>query len=154
MIGRLIALAFLAAVGLPLFADSSAGPSAIPGTTALTKYRCYTHDVVTPLWYREMNRNNFGALRYGEVKIHCRVHADGTVSEVTVVLGDSTGLLKTVSLNVLQSATPFKPFDSDLIREMGTSYVDDFDFKVVRKSAMSPAALRQENRRTAPASVD
>jgi hypothetical protein len=143
-------IVLLAWVGFPLRADLPPNDPSPTDTTPLGKYRCYTHDLVSPLWYAEMNRNNFGAFRYSEVRIRVRVHADGTLSDFTIVVGDSAGLLKTVSLNVLQSAAPFKPFGDDLIHEMGKSYMDDFDFKVVRKSALNRDAERQESGNPTP----
>ena len=144
MITKLIGAAILATISISVFADEPPAADATP----LAKYRCYTQDVVTPLWYREMAKNNFGGFRYSEVRIRCRVHSDGTVSDMTVVVGESAGLLKTVSLHVLQSAAPFKPFDPALIAEMGTSYVDEFSFKVVSKATMTAKQRNVEG--TAP----
>jgi hypothetical protein len=143
MIAKLIA-AVLATVSLPLFADPGSDATKLADSTALTKYRCEAHDRVMALWFSEMKKNDCGGLRYGEVKVRCRINSDGTLSDLTVVVGESAGLLKTVSINVLESAAPFKPFGDDLIKEMGRSYMDEFDFNIVRKSAMKPTDLKQE----------
>jgi len=110
-------------------------------TTPLCDYRCYLHDKVSQRWYGEMARNDKGALRYGTVKIRFMVHSDGTISNLAIMEGESAGLLKTVSINVLLDSAPFKPFNDGLVKEMGTDYIDDMTFTVQRPSdqGMTPA---------------
>jgi hypothetical protein len=128
MRGKPICLFAMALIGLPLLGD----PAPVL-TTPLETYRCYVHDTISPRWYSEMTKNDQGGLRYGKVKIRFTVHSDGSVSDLVVVVGDSAGLLKTVTMNVIRDSAPFKPFGPDLIQEMGTSYIDDYTFEVTRK---------------------
>jgi hypothetical protein len=128
MNGKLVCLSVVTLIGLPLFGDPA--PEL---TTPLETYRCYVHDTIASRWYSEMTKNDKGGLRYGKVKIRFTVHSDGSVSNFAVVVGDSSGLLKTVTLYVIQESAPFKPFGPDLIKEMGNSYVDDYTFEVTRR---------------------
>ena len=130
----------MALIGLPVLADQGAA------TTPLCDYRCYLHDKVSQRWYGEMARNNKGALRYGTVKIRFMVHSDGTISNLSIVEGESAGLLKTVSINVLLDSAPFKPFSNDLVKEMGTDYIDDITFTVDHSSGQGMTPAEAERR--------
>jgi hypothetical protein len=140
MRGKPICLLAMALIGFPVLADQGAA-STPAATTPLCDYRSYFHDRVSQRWYSEMVRNDLGALRYGTVKIRFVVHSDGTISNLSIMEGDSAGLLKTVSINVLLDSAPFKPFSDALVKEMGTDYVDDMTFITHRPSGhgMTPA---------------
>ena len=132
MLGKPICLFAVALIGLPLLADP-AQDSTPPVTTPLETYRCYTNSVIAPIWLREMEANE-SSLNYRQVKIRCTIHSDGTVTNLKVVAGDYSGLLKTISMKVLLKAAPFRPFSDALVKEIGKSYTDVFTFSVVRKA--------------------
>src|SRR5882762_2179436 len=100
-----------------------------------------------------MEKNKSG-LRYSEVKLRLTLHSDGSISNPKILIGESAGLLKTVTLKVVFQSAPFKPFGDDLIKEMGPSYVDDFTFEITRPKTtlnLTPAELKQ---RVVPALPD
>lgn len=142
MIAKPVLLAILAWAGLPLFGDQFSIPARgwieVPksasgaSTDELNKYQCYTRKVLWTIWDREIMKNQT-SLWFGEVKIHCTIHSDGTLSDPSIVVGESTGLLKTVSMDSLMASAPFKPFNDALVKEVGNSYVDNFIFTVAQK---------------------
>lgn len=107
-------------------------PVNAPGTSAeFAAYKLYTREVLHSHWRREMKINE-SSLWFGKVCIHCIIHSDGSLSALVVTVGDSTGLLKTVSRDALLQSAPFKPFTQTMIKEVGYSYPDDFVFQVTR----------------------
>jgi hypothetical protein len=142
MRGKSICLLAMALIGLPLFGDQFSIPAtgciARPATASatpndeLTKYQCYTRKALWTIWDREIMKNQT-SLWFGEVKIRCTIHSDGSISNPSVVVGESTGLLKTVSINSLIASAPFKPFNDALLQEVGKSYTDDFIFTVAQQ---------------------
>ncbi len=136
----LILAALLLLANSPLFGDQfmlkAQGcidlPVNAPGTSAeFAAYKLYTRKVLDSHWRREMKINQT-SLWFGQVTIHCIVHSDGSLSGLTVTVGDTTGLLKTVSRQSLLESAPFKPFTQTMIKEVGYTYPDDFVFHVTR----------------------
>ena len=132
----------MALIGFPLYGNQFAIPAkgtiAPPASAAtkpddeLTKYEIYTRSVVSGRWHAEIKQNET-SLWFGEVKIHCTFHSDGTISDAAVVLGDSTGLLKTVCMHSLLASVPLKRFNATLFAEVGESFTDDIDFTVAQR---------------------
>lgn len=133
MIARLIWVAVLAWISFPLLADTFLPLTPEIPNGALSKYKCSLRDTLAPIWRSEMEKNKT-SLRWSLVQIRFRVNADGSISDPMVVVGESAGLNKTVSMKVLLSAAPFKPFNPDLIQEVGKSYIDQIDFTVEKES--------------------
>lgn len=139
-----ICVVVMTLVGIPVLADSPQNLAPL-AQTPMEAYHCYVQNKLAPLWYSEMETNKSG-LRYSEVKIRLTFHSDGTVSDPKILVGESAGLLKTVTLQLVLDSAPFKPFGDDLIKEMGHTFVDDFTFSVTRPRAgagMTPAEAEQ-----------
>ena len=99
--------------------------------TELGKYKQYVYSVVGSYWYPEIDKH-FGLIGVGSVHIQFTIHADGTLSDVTVLDGNESNLeqLRTISKNALVAPAPFKPFPPAMVKEVGDSYTDDFSFSV------------------------
>jgi len=142
MRGKSICLIVMALVGFSAFGNQFSIPATghiAPPTSAsttpndeLTKYQCYTRKILWITWDREIMQNQT-SLWFGEVKIRCTIHSDGSVSDASVVVGESTGLLKVVSMHSLLATAPFKRFNEALLNEVGHSYTDDFIFTIAQK---------------------
>jgi hypothetical protein len=134
-----LTMAALLLAGLPLFGDATVPakgciePSVNSTSTnvEVVNYKRYTREVLQPIWYREMKTNE-SSLWFGKVSIHCTVHSDGTLSDLVVTVGESTGLMKTVSRQALLDSAPFRPFSPAMVKAAGNSYADDFVFTVTR----------------------
>jgi hypothetical protein len=138
---NLALLALLLSAGLPLHADwntiaaagSIAPPLKMPGESyEVTKYKVAMRKALWSVWDREM-RTNESSLWFGKVAIHCVVHSDGSLSDLTVTVGESTGLMKTVCRQSLLDSAPFKPFTDTMVSQAGSSFVDTFVFSVVKQ---------------------
>ena len=115
---------------LPAVNAADAGPEVV-------KYKSYTRAVLMPIWDREM-RTNESSLWFGKVSIHCTVHSDGSLSDLALTVGETTGLMKTVCRQALLDSAPFKPFSAALLKQVGASYPDDFVFNVTRGDSSVP----------------
>ena len=93
----------------------------------LGKYKQYVYEVVGSYWYPEVDKK-FGAIGVGSVTIRFTIHSDGTISDVEVIDGETNQILKSISQNALVSPAPFNPFTPGMIKEVGTSYTDEFSF--------------------------
>jgi hypothetical protein len=150
MRGKPICLLALALIGFPVLADPPTLSFKLAASTPLYDYRTHFCEKVSQRWYSEMAKNNKGSLRYGTVKIHFKVHSDGTISDLSILEGDSAGLLKTVSINVLLDSAPFPPFSDALVKEMGATYVDDMTFTASRPSTRDMTPAEAERRVPVP----
>lgn len=95
----------------------------------LGKYKQYVYSVVGSYWYPDIDQH-FGTIGVGAVHIRFTIQSDGQISNVTILDGDNLQILKTISRNALIKPAPYKPFSDALIKEIGTSYTDDFTFSV------------------------
>lgn len=147
MIAKILPIALLALIGLPLIADD---PTQIPvwmciqpfkgdPNDELVKYKGYMRKALEPIWRRETTANQ-SSMWFGEVRIRCNIHSDGTVTNPAIIVGESCGLLKTISMHTLVTSAPFKPFSEALIKETGGSYSDDISFTVTRRQLPPPQA--------------
>ncbi len=66
------------------------------------------------------------------VRIQFTIHKDGTLTDVRVLDGDgnTTMILRGISLEALRQPAPYKPFSDAMVKEVGDSYTDDFSFSV------------------------
>jgi outer membrane biosynthesis protein TonB len=98
--------------------------------TELGKYKQYVYSVVGTYWYPDINQH-FGTIGVGTVSIRYTIHADGTLTDVSVTAGDSFIILRDISKNALMAPAPFNRFSDAMIKELGTdSYTDEFSFSV------------------------
>jgi hypothetical protein len=163
MIAKPVFIIVLAWIGIAARADNSlvsacgelAPVPSFPGSAndELVKYKTYTREVLHPIWSAEMVKNQ-SSLWFGQVRIRCTVHSDGSVSDLSIPVGAGTGLLKTVSQKALLASAPFKPFDAALLKEVGTSYTDDFVFSVVSKPTRPDKDWAPSEQDTPPAPRD
>ncbi len=141
----LLSLLLLTLAGLPAMAQTKIPvwmcitPFKGDPNDDLVKYKCYTRDAMEPIWIEQSSANQ-SSMWFGEVRIRCTVHADGSVSNPTVVVGESCGLLKTISLHTLVATAPFKPFSDALVKETGGSYVDEISFTVTSRKLLPASA--------------
>jgi len=122
MIAKPVYLTILALIGLPLVASTVENKE-------LANYQKYVHELVGARWNSDMNRDGIYA-HPGMVHIQFTVHSNGTVTDVIFLKGNERGLLATLSKYALINSSPFKPFSEALVKEVGTSYTDDYTFTV------------------------
>ena len=148
MSAKLIGIVILMLIGSPLMADEDQGkilvwmcitPCKGDPNDELVKYKCYTREALEPIWRRETTANQ-SSMWFGEVRIRCTIHSDGSLSNPTIVVGESCGLLKSVSMQTLLASVPFKPFSDTLIKETGSSYTDEFSFTVTNRRRAAPTS--------------
>jgi len=97
--------------------------------TELGKYKQYVHTAVGSWWYPDINQH-FGTIGVGTVHIQFTIHSDGTITDVTVLEGDNLEILKVISKHALIAPAPYKPFSDAMIKQVGDSYTDDYEFSI------------------------
>lgn len=102
--------------------------SAAANSTALGRYKAKLYRAVGSRWYPKVD-NARSLMPVGVVRVQYTVYSDGTV--VTRVMeGNNLQILVSVSVNSITEAAPFDHFSDELIKEVGTSFTDDFSFSV------------------------
>jgi hypothetical protein len=142
-------LGLLVLTGKPLGADGNTGsgfvshpvpPAAL--RDPLQKYKAYMYDIVGSYWYPAIDRT-YSTLPSGAVHIRFTVHSDGNISDVQVIEGKNLTGLVNICLRALEGPSPFKPFDSELIKEVGNKYNDDFTFSITDDAGKISTPSRQ-----------
>ncbi len=105
--------------------------SPTPRETALALYKKHIQAVLEYYWSYEVKRHA-ADLEAGTVKLRYVIHSDGSISDITVIEGDNFEVLKQVGKDVLVSGTPYRPFTSDVIAEVGDQYTDTRTFTISR----------------------
>jgi outer membrane biosynthesis protein TonB len=127
------------AVSLPAVAQDSHGALGTHGATSpeamateLGKYKQAVYAAIGSYWYPDVD-SHFQVLPVGMVHIQFTIHQDGSVSDVKVLEGGTTGtlqLLLTISQNSILKGAPYGPFTPGMIKEVGDQYTDDVSFSI------------------------
>lgn len=97
--------------------------------TELGKYKQYVHAAVGSYWYPDIDQH-FGTIGVGMVHIQFTIHSDGRITDITVLEGDNLEILKGISHHALIAPAPYKHFSDAMIKQVGDSYTDDFEFSI------------------------
>ena len=106
-------------------------PLSKPKETALALYKKHIQTVLAYYWSSEVKKHA-SDLEAGTVKLRFIIHADGSISDIAVVEGNSFEVLKRVGQSVLLAGTPYRPFTPELLAEVGDNYTDTKTFTVSR----------------------
>jgi TonB family protein len=107
--------------------DNSPAAMATPRGKYMQQFR----NIVGSYWYPAVD-SQMSLISVGTVVIRFTVHSDGTISDITVLQGNDNPnfVLKNISVSALRSPAPFPPFPPEMIKDVGTSFTDEFSFGI------------------------
>ncbi len=107
------------------------GPNSVSANaTPLGKYKAKLYRAVGSRWYTKVGAQS-DLMPVGMVRVQYTVYSDGSVTTKVLDGGNSTlQILLSVSVNSIREAAPFDPFSDALIKQVGTSFTDEFNFSV------------------------
>jgi len=97
--------------------------------TDLGKYKQYVYSVVGSYWRNGIN-DKVSLIGVGVVTIRFTIHSDGTLTDVYVREGNQYLMLRDVSRNALVAPAPFKPFSQAMIKQVGDSFTEEYNFQI------------------------
>jgi hypothetical protein len=123
------------------------GPVVTLGIAGLTDpkvgaYNKYLSDVIGSYWYPEV-KGDMDRLALGVVQIRFVVHHDGTITGMTVLLGDDLEPLRDACEHAITAPAPFKPFDDALSRQDEESYQEWVTFTAEKDSEHRQGRIKQ-----------
>ncbi len=123
--------------------DQNSSPQAsasISAGTALGKYEQYVYMVVASYWYPAVDRV-YGSLPPGKVRVRFTITAQGNLENFEVIEGKNFKKLAEISLAAIKAPAPFKPFDPEIVKQVGKKYSDEYTFWLDGKTGgISPAS--------------
>ena len=98
--------------------------------TDLGQYKARWYQAVGSRWYAGVGQQ-MQLIGVGSVRVQYTITPDGVVSyKVLDPGGGSMQILLTISINSIQSASPFIPFPPSMLKEYPNGYTDDFSFSI------------------------